>query len=126
MENINREIAFFRDTFLESESELLDQLKQHPNYKKIIQQLQTNSASEIFNRAMEIYELFETDQIEDSELENKEMELVVLLSAIEDAVREKVREKLPFRRLISHIAPDTNSSYFDPKQAKGADDGFGR
>ena len=51
-----------------------------------------NFANKLFNKAIKIYELFETNQIPD---ENLKIELILLLSAIEDLDRENIRERTP-------------------------------
>ncbi len=129
MENISAEIALFRDTILESNSDLLAQIKQYPYYKQIIGTLNTRTPEDIYMEARQIYESLKADQITNKELEKQKFKLIILLSSIEDAKREQIREKLPNRsKRIPLLNNNSNSSsrtknrfFLDEKNGKGAE-----
>ena len=96
MKNTDGEIAFFKKTFLGSiDYNYLKKISKNTDCKSIIADLKKRPAKELFNEAIKIYELFETNQIPDENLESQELKLILLLSAIEDLVREKIRERTP-------------------------------
>ena len=96
MENTDGKIAFFTYAFLESiDSTYLKQILNNPDCQSMITDYKKLPANKLFNEAMKIYELFETNQIPDENLESQELKLILLLSAIEDLVREKIRERTP-------------------------------
>ena len=90
MKNTDGIIASIRDTFLASiDPAYLENILNNPKYQSIITYYKKLPANKLLRK---IYELFETNQIPD---ENLKIELILLLSAIEDLDRENIRERTP-------------------------------
>ena len=93
--NINGNIAFLRDTFLEAEREYLDELKKDPQYRMVIEDLNKFDSEKLAYEAMRRIKNIEAGQVKKSSLERVETEITVLLAAIQDHVREiGEREKM--------------------------------
>lgn len=93
--NINGNIAFLRDTFLEAEREYLDELKKNPKYRMVIEDLNKCDSEKLAYEAMTRIKNIETGKVKKSSLERVETEITVLLAAIQDRVREiGEREKM--------------------------------
>lgn len=96
MKNTDGNVAFIRDTFLGSiDPAYLENILNNPKYQSMITYYKKLPPNKLFNEAIKIFELFETNQIPDENLESQELELILLLSAIEDLDRENIRERTP-------------------------------
>ena len=92
--NINGNIAFFRDTFLKAENEYLEELMKDPKYIKIIEEIvNKKNPRELFLEASKRVHAIETGRVEEENLEKVETEIILLLASIQDCVKTKVKER---------------------------------
>ena len=92
--NINRNIAFFRDIFLEAEKEYLEELRKQPKYKRFIEDMNKYDAKQLSIEAVRRVSDIETGRVKEEDLERVETEITLLLASIQDCVREKVKERV--------------------------------
>ena len=92
--NINGNIAFLRDTFLNAEKEYLKELMKDEKYKTFVKKLNKYRAKELSLEAIKRISDIETGKVKDENLERVETEITLLLAAIQDCVREKVKERV--------------------------------
>lgn len=92
--NINGNIAFLRDTFLEAEKEYLEELMKQPKYKEFVESLNKYRSKELSLEAIKRISEIETGRVKEEDLERVEAEITLLLAAIQDCVREKVKERV--------------------------------
>ena len=92
--NINGNIAFLRDTFLNAEKEYLKELMKDEKYKTFVKKLNKYRAKELSLEAIKRISDIETGKVKDEDLERVETEITLLLAAIQDCVREKVKERV--------------------------------
>ena len=95
--NINGNVSFLRDTFLNAEKEYLEELKKQPKYKDFIQYLNRYSSKDLYLESIKRISNIETGRVKEEDLEKVETEITLLLASIQDCVREKVKEKLQER-----------------------------
>lgn len=88
--NINRNIAFLRDTFLDAEKEYLEELMKEPKYKS----LNRYNPKELSLNAIKKISDIETGRVKQEDLERVETEIILLLASIQDCIREKVKERI--------------------------------
>ena len=91
--NINGKIAFFRDTFLNAEKQYLGELVKQPKYQKFVKDLNKHSSKELLLEAIKRVSDIETVRVKEENLERVETEITLLLAAIQDCVREKIRDR---------------------------------
>ena len=91
--NISGNIAFLRDTFLDSEKQYLEELMKQPKYKAFIEKLNKYGSKELSLEAIRRISDIETGNVNSDDLERVETEITLLLASIQDCVREKVKEK---------------------------------
>lgn len=91
--NINGNIAFLRDTFLDAEKQYLEELMKQPKYKAFIEKLNQYGSKELSLEAIRRISDIETGKVNADDLERVETEITLLLASIQDCVREKVKEK---------------------------------
>lgn len=91
--NINGNIAFLRDIFLDAEKQYLEELMKQPKYKAFIEKLNKCSSKELSLEAIRRISDIETGKVNVDDLERVETEITLLLASIQDCVREKVKEK---------------------------------
>ena len=87
--NISGKFAHLRDVFLDAEKEYLEKLKSNPEIKELIENLNKNNARDLYDLASSNIYIIETGLVPAENLEKAEFEIVVLLAAIQDKVREK-------------------------------------
>ena len=92
--NMNGDIAFFRDTFLTAEKEYLEELKKQPECKKFIKDMNRYDSKKLSLEAVRRVSDIETGRVKEEDLESVEAEITLLLAAIQDCVREKVKERV--------------------------------
>ena len=92
--NINGNIAFLRDTFLNAEKEYLKELMKDEKYKAFEKKLNKYRAKELSLEAIKRISDIETGRVKEENLERVETEITLLLLAIQDCVREKVKERV--------------------------------
>ena len=92
--NINGNIAFLRDTFLNAEKEYLKELMKDEKYKTFVKKLNKYRAKELSLEAIKRISDIETGRVKEENLERVETEITLLLLAIQDCVREKVKERV--------------------------------
>ena len=92
--NINGNIAFLRDTFLDAEKEYLEELMKQPKYKEFIESLNRYGSKELSLNAIKRISDIETGRVKQEDLERVETEITLLLASIQDCVREKVKERM--------------------------------
>ena len=91
--NISGKFAFFRDTFLNAEKDYLKELKKDPRNIKLIEKLNRLDPKTLCTQALKRIEDIETGKIKEEDLEKVEAEITLILAAIEDYVRERIRER---------------------------------
>lgn len=92
--NINGNIAFLRDTFLDAEKEYLKELMKKPEYKALVENLNKYDSKELSLEAVKRISNIETGRVKEEDLERVETEITLLLASIQDCVREKVKERM--------------------------------
>ena len=92
--NINGNIAFLRDTFLDAEKEYLKELMKDDKYKTFVEKLNKYRAKELSLEAIKRISDIETGRVKEADLERVETEITLLLVSIQDCVREKVKERV--------------------------------
>ena len=92
--NINGNIAFLRDTFLDAEKEYLKELMKKPEYKALVENLNKYDSKELSLEAVKRISNIETGRVKEEDLERVETEITLLLASIQDHVREKVKERM--------------------------------
>ena len=92
--NINGNIAFLRDTFLNAEKEYLKELMKKPEYKALVENLNKYDSKELSLEAVKRISNIETGRVKEEDLERVETEITLLLASIQDCVREKVKERM--------------------------------
>ena len=92
--NINGNIAFLRDTFLNAEKEYLEELMKEPKYKRFVEGLNKYDAKKLSLEAIKRVSDIETGRVKEEDLERVETEITLLLASINDCVREKVMERI--------------------------------
>ena len=92
--NINGNIAFLRDTFLNAEKEYLKELMKKPEYKALVENLNKYDSKELSLEAVKRISNIETGRVKEEDLERVETEITLLLASIQDCVREKVKERV--------------------------------
>ena len=92
--NINGNIAFLRDSFLNAEKEYLKELMKDEKYKAFVKKLNKYRAKELSLEAIKRISDIETGRVKEENLERVETEITLLLLAIQDCVREKVKERV--------------------------------
>lgn len=92
--NINGNIAFLRDTFLDAEKEYLKELMKKPEYKVLVENLNKYDSKELSLEAVKRISNIETGRVKEKDLERVETEITLLLASIQDCVREKVKERM--------------------------------
>ena len=92
--NINGNIAFLRDTFLDAEKEYLKELMKKPEYKALVENLNKYDPKELSLEAVKRISNIETGRVKEEDLERVETEITLLLASIQDCVREKVKERM--------------------------------
>lgn len=92
--NINGNIAFLRDTFLEAEKEYLEELMKDSQYKAFVENLNKYDSKELSLEAIKRISNVETGRVKEKDLERVETEITLLLASIQDCVREKVKERM--------------------------------
>lgn len=92
--NINGNIAFLRDTFLDAEKEYLEELMKEPKYKEFIESLNRYNSKELSLNAIKKISDIETGRVKQEDLERVETEITLLLASIQNCVREKVKERI--------------------------------
>ena len=92
--NINGNIAFLRDSFLNAEKEYLKELMKDEKYKAFVKKLNKYRAKELSLEAINRISDIETGRVKEENLERVETEITLLLLAIQDCVREKVKERV--------------------------------
>lgn len=91
--NISKDIAWLKDTFLNAEKEYLEELIKQPKYKKFIKDLNKYDSKQLSLVAIKKINDIENGKIKNNDLERVETEITLLLASIQDCVREKVKEK---------------------------------
>ena len=92
--NINGNIAFLRDSFLNAEKEYLKELMKDEKYQAFVKKLNKYRAKELSLEAIKRISDIETGRVKEENLERVETEITLLLLAIQDCVREKVKERV--------------------------------
>ena len=92
--NINGNIAFLRDTFLEAEKEYLKELMKDEKYKAFVEDLNKYGSKELSLEAIRRISEIETGRVKEEDLERVEREITLLFASIQDCVREKVKERV--------------------------------
>ena len=101
--NINGNIAFLRDTFLDAEKEYLKELMKDDKYKMFVEELNKYGSRELSLEAIKRISDIETGRVKEADLERVETEITLLLASIQDCVREKVKSQRNwwgFRKII--------------------------
>ena len=92
--NMNGNIAFLRDTFLDAEKEYLEELMKQPKYKEFVENLNGYGSKELSLKSIKRISNIETGKVKEEDLERVETEITLLLASIQDCVREKVKERV--------------------------------
>lgn len=92
--NINGNIAFLRDTFLDAEKQYLEELMNQSKYKEFVKSLNRYSSKDLSLEAIKRISDIETGRVKEEDLEKVETEITLLLASIQDCVREKVKERI--------------------------------
>lgn len=92
--NMNGNIAFLRDTFLDAEKEYLEELMKQPKYKEFVENLNGYGSKELSLEAIKRISNIETGKVKEEDLERVETEITLLLASIQDCVRETVKERV--------------------------------
>ena len=92
--NINGNIDFLRDTFLDEEKEYLKELMKDEKYKTCVEELNKYGSKELSLEAIKRISDIETGRVKEADLERVETEITLLLASIQDWVREKVKERV--------------------------------
>ena len=92
--NINGNIAFLRDTFLEKKKEYLKELMKDEKYKAFVEDLNKYGSKELSLEAIRRISEIETGRVKEEDLERVETEITLLFASIQDCVREKVKERV--------------------------------
>lgn len=96
--NMSGNIAHLRDTFLDAEKEYLDKLKQNPEIREMIKQLNKRGGTQLARMAVQRIDSIENGLVEPQNLDEVESEIAIILAAIEDIQRERVLEKTTHRK----------------------------
>lgn len=96
-ENIDAEIAYFRDTFLQAERDYVGALLQQDAYRDWIQKYNEMPVDLLFKAAQQIVADVENGLVSDDMMDEAEIRLFVILSSIRD--KSLIKElRIPFTR----------------------------
>ena len=84
--NISGEIAHLRDTFLSAEYDYLKALIQIPEFKEFVVTALDYPPEELFKEATKRIDRIENGEVKESDLEQVEAEITILLASIQDEV----------------------------------------
>ena len=85
--NLDREIAEYRDRFLKAESDLIDKLKERKDFKQTIESFGKFSSKELFDTAKKLVSDVQEGNIQEKDFDTTELKIILLLSAIRDSSR---------------------------------------
>ena len=90
--NLSEKIAFLREAFLEAEREYLKELMRDPRHKLLVDMLKERDAGKLSKEAMRRIDDIEMGRVKEEDLERVEAEITLIFAAIEDCIRDRVRE----------------------------------
>lgn len=88
-----KEIENLRKVFLKAERELFLELMSKPKYRWMVTELGNQNAQFLANEAVKRIQRIESGEVKEEDLDKVEMEITLLLAALQEQARIKERER---------------------------------